>query len=563
MTKPKLKHEIGVEAARRSGYRETLLVAALFVALTFVLAYPVSVHPASTALPGDADTDLFMWTLAWDTHALATNPLGIFNANIFHPNRLTLAYSENLIGSAFFAAPVLWASDNPVLALNVVALLSCVLCGIGGHFLGRVVGLTRPGAIVCGIVFAFSPARFFRIGQLHLTTVQWIPFSLAFLHRYLASGRPRDLQLAVAFFSLQALTSGHGAVFLALALGGLLVYHVARGEPIALGRRLRDFGAMGAVLLTPAALLYVPYRAVQVEIGLRRTLDNWGLPKESFLASPARLHSFLLSLFPNARINENAGAYLFPGFLTLALAVMALVAWPRGEATQKTQRAVVVYYALLALVSVWLTVGPPLGIWQFVYWLPGLNFIRGPSRFMILAVLAFAVLAGFGFERVTAGATPERRTWLTTVVAALLVVEFATMPLPVRDYSVRIPAVDRWLATQPRPFVVAEFPVITSERYHTAYMLHSTTHWQKTVHGYSGIRPSLHEELYRQMRGFPDEASLDHLARLGVTHVVVHTDMYPPGEWEQVDARIHQFSAWLTRAHTDAGGVVYLLRRPN
>jgi hypothetical protein len=173
------------------------------------------------------------------------------------------------------------------------------------------------------------------------------------------------------------------------------------------------------------------------------------------------------------------------------------------------------------------------------------------------------VLAGFGFERWTARATQARRGWLAAVVVVLLVVEFATIPLPVRDYHVRIPAVDRWLATQAMPFVVAELPVITSERYHTAYMLHATTHWQKTVHGYSGIRPSLHEELYKQMRTFPDEASLDSLARLGVTHVVVHTDMYPPGEWEQVDTRIHQFAAWLTRVHTDGGGIVYLLRRPN
>jgi hypothetical protein len=309
MTESKLTHDPGVEATRRSGYRDSLLVAALFVALTLVLAYPVS-HPASTALPGDADTDLFMWTLAWDTHALVTNPLGIFDANIFHPKRLTLAYSENLIGSALFAAPVLWASDNPVLALNVVALLSCVLCGLAHTSWGGPWAFPA-GAIVCGIVFAFSPARFFRIGQLHLTTVQWIPFSLAFLHRYLASGRPRDLRLAVAFFTLQALTSGHGAVFLALALGGLLLYHVARGEPIALGRRLRDFGAM-----VPSSW----YGRSALRSVSRRSGRDWlaaharqrGIPNESFLASPARLHSFLLSLFPNARINENAGA-LVPG----------------------------------------------------------------------------------------------------------------------------------------------------------------------------------------------------------------------------------------------------------
>ena len=65
-----------------------------------------------------------MWTLAWNAHAFVSQPLSIFDANIFHPLRNTLALSENLIGSAVFAAPVLWLTENPVLAVNVVSLLS-------------------------------------------------------------------------------------------------------------------------------------------------------------------------------------------------------------------------------------------------------------------------------------------------------------------------------------------------------------------------------------------------------------------------------------------------------
>jgi len=43
-----------------------------------------------------------------DTHAFTSQPLAIFDANIYYPERLTLAYSENLIGTALFAAPLLW-----------------------------------------------------------------------------------------------------------------------------------------------------------------------------------------------------------------------------------------------------------------------------------------------------------------------------------------------------------------------------------------------------------------------------------------------------------------------
>lgn len=655
-------------------------VAALYLALTLPLAYPFTANLASRAVPGGADTDLFMWTLAWDAHAFVHQPLSIFDANIYYPQRRTLAYSENLIGSAVFAAPILWITDNPVLALNVVTLLSVVLCGLGAYVLARRVSVGPAGAILCGLIFAFSPARFFRIGQLHLTTVQWMPFGLASLHAYLDGGRKLDLRLAAAFFTLQALTSGHGAVFLAVATLGLLGYRVALGEPVAVTRRLRDLGVPGALLLAPSALIVLPYRHVQAEMGLRRSLVNWAPTPESFLASPAHVQMFLVSLVTDARINETASAFLFPGYLPLLLAAAAFLwrgrspfdspfvlsastpgrlskderlaqgrlvsgpharhatvwarvaflleiavlvslavgvvvtvvgpirlragstllfvarnarrAWTicaisaalrialvrrapfaplprlrrRYEALRRWLAArrgdMITFYGLLTILAVLLAAGPPIGLWPLVYWLPGLNFIRAPSRFMILAVLGLAVLAGIGFERLSARLAPKRRLVFATTVGALLVAEFATLPVRGVPYRVEIPAVDRWLARQPTPFVVAEVPLLWTERLQTAYMLHSMAHWQKTVHGYSGLRPPLHEDLYRQLRNFPDEKGLYTLWRLGVGYVVVHTDAYPPGEWATVEERIGQFRAWLTLEHAEGAGRVYSLRGP-
>jgi hypothetical protein len=143
-------------------------VTILYAALTVLLAYPLTVHPASRTLSLDADTNLFMWALAWDAHAFVHQPLSIFDANIFYPARHTLAYSENFIGSAMVAAPVIWLTDNLVLAMNSVVLLSCVLCGTGTFLLARAVGISSLGSTIAGLVFAFSPPRFLRLDQLHL-----------------------------------------------------------------------------------------------------------------------------------------------------------------------------------------------------------------------------------------------------------------------------------------------------------------------------------------------------------------------------------------------------------
>src|SRR5262245_27745435 len=629
--------------------------AALYAVLTVALAYPLSVRPGETVFGDNPDTHFFLWTLAWDAHAFVRQPFSIFDANIYYPNRLTLAYSENQIGSAIIAAPIIWLTGNPVLAVNLVALLACVLCGVGAYVLARRIGLGAPAATVCGLVFAFAPARFVRTGQAHLAPMQWIPFTLASLHSYFDGGDRRGLRWAAAFFTLEALTTGHGAVFLTVAAVAFLVYRIVFGEPIAPLRWARDLGIPGALLLLPPALVYIPYWRVQVDMGLRRSLQDWAPTPESFLASQTHLQQWLISWMPQLRINETASAHLFPGYLPVLLAAIAVAArvtdsraelsggraarppgwqralalaadaaalagvasavvvlvqgpvrWRIGGATLLSvrdalrpailalaaiaarvamRRAVpfefreriaqarhwrreraplwrsdaTVFYAGLTVLGFLLSMGPPLGLWPLVYWLPGFSFIRVASRFILLAMLGLAVLAGIGVERLAARAANRSANWLAAAIACLMIVEFAGMPLPVAPYRVTIPAIDRWLASRPAPFAVAEFPSSTVVRYQTMYMLHSMAHWQKTIHGFSGFEPPQQAQLFQDLRGFPDELSLKRLSDLGFTYLIVHEELYPPADWAQVRARFEQFAGRLTLEHTEGTGRVYSL----
>jgi hypothetical protein len=560
--------------------------ALLYAALTAGLAYPLARHAAGHVLSVSADTDLFLWTLSWDVHALVHQPLSIFDANIFAPLHRTLAYSEHLIGSGAFAAPVLWLTGNPVLALNAVALLSCVLCGTGTYLLARQVGIGAPGAALSGLIFAFAPPRFLRIDQLFLATIQWIPFGLAYWHAYLNSGDRFNLRMTAAFFTLQALTSGHGTVFLAIAAAALAFYRWMLGEPIAIVKRVRDLGIAGALLLAPIVPIAIAYARVQAEMGLRRSLDDWVITTpESFLASPTYVHSFLLArLFPGAAVNEHANAYLFPGYLPLILAAAALLSLaPPAPGSRHVSniwsgligivsrwraapsRADTVFYALLVLCCVWLAIGPPFGLWPCVYWLPGFNFIRAASRFMLLATLGLSVMAGAGFEWAAPRLTAPARLAAAAIVAALLVAEFA-VPMDVVPYRPVIPAADRWLVRQPAPFTIAEAPLPdftlagAFQKRQAEFMLHSTAHWQKTVHGWSGLLPPGHFELFAWMTGFPDEDSLRLLAAFHVDYVVVHTDLYPPGAWAEVERRLAAYQGRLELRYRDDTSRVYALK---
>ncbi|HEY3384046.1 MAG TPA: hypothetical protein VGK32_19960 [Vicinamibacterales bacterium] len=662
-----------------------LWVILLYALLEVAFAYPLSMHPWDTALRIGSDTDLYTWTLAWDAHAFLHRPLSIFDANIFYPAPNTLAFSENLIGAAFISAPVQWITGNPVLALNFAALSSGVLSGLGGYVLGRALGMSRLAAFLSGLIYAFGPPRFLRLGQLHLTTVQWIPFGLASLHRYLDGGRRRDLWMAVGFFTLQVLSSGHGAAFMAVAYVALLIYRVALGDEVAPFRRLRDFGMPGLLLVLPIVFAVLPYRSVQQE-GLRRTLDDWTATFESLLASPSHLHQYLISLVPGLRINQRGKAYLFPGVLPVLLAAIAL--WPRwrrapveaivagttsvvavraswrercqrGMAVvldlialvslvtgvfvaiggplrirwagapvfsaagpwrlwlaasaalgirlgirrwvpldphqpvvvmkrlQVIWRAVVLrvqawrathrqspslFYGLLALIAFLMTTPRPLTLWPYVYSWPGFNFIRVPSRFAMLGLMCVGVLAGLGFDRLFAR---RRRAWRAVaagLAAGVLVAEYATMPLTnTLPYTIDIPAIDQWLDTRPKPFSVAEVPVLPHvresdaaryEKRQSVYMTHSMAHWQKTIHGSSGFRLLLHDRLNAELSTFPNRTALESLVQIHVTYLVVHTDLYQTGEWAQVEPRFAEFAEWMTLEHVEGAGRVYSLHRP-
>jgi len=549
--------------------RELAIVTAAYAVLTFLMALPFSLSPGSQVVADVPDTHLFIWTLAWDTHAFLHQPLQIFDANIYYPFSDTLAYSENLIGSALFAAPIDWLTGNMVLAMNLTAFITCVLCGTGAYFLARRLHASVHGAFICGVIFAFAPPRFFRLGQLHMTAVEWIPFSLAFLHSYLERGRRRDLLLAVACFSLQALSSGHGAAYLFVAIFALLLWHAASGGEIALRRRLRDFGAAGAYLMAPAVWVVLPYRIAQDEAGLRRVYSSEAQPGlESFLASPSRFHLYLQAKFLPPFTRE-PDAYLFPGILVLILAGIAIASWSalaKAAGDKPGQRNYVAFYLLLGVLSTLMFVGRPFELWRYVYWLPGFSFIRVPSRFIILTMLALSVLAGMGFDRIAARASQQLRAIAFVVLAGLLLGEYSSYPFRGVAYSVEVPAIDRWLDTQPKPFVVAELPVPSPgnlgelEREQTRSMLHSMAHWQKTIHGYSGIRRPFHEQLYLDLTAFPDPASINSLRSVGVNHVVVHTDDYGD-RWPQVEALIAS-TPELRLERVEGAGRVYSLLPP-
>ena len=101
-----------------------------FVLRPWFLAHDLLPH-ATGAIGSMIDADLYLnvWILAWIAHAALVDPSRIYDGNVFHPERLTLAYSEPMVVQAVFAMPILWAGASLVLAYNLLLLAGIALSG--------------------------------------------------------------------------------------------------------------------------------------------------------------------------------------------------------------------------------------------------------------------------------------------------------------------------------------------------------------------------------------------------------------------------------------------------
>src|SRR3972149_3499150 len=80
-------------------------VAAAF-ALSIVMTWPLARDMGGLGRStGGGDGLYSVWNVAWVAHALTTNPSRLFDANIFHPHRYALAFSEANLGAGIVSIP--------------------------------------------------------------------------------------------------------------------------------------------------------------------------------------------------------------------------------------------------------------------------------------------------------------------------------------------------------------------------------------------------------------------------------------------------------------------------
>lgn len=512
--------------------RELLPVGAAAVALTAVLMYPISLHPGAFARTDNADGEFGVWNVAWVARTLVVDPRHVFDANIFYPHRWTLAYSESNLATSVLALPGYWLTRSPFVAYNSAVLLMCVLSVMATSALVRRLTGSRGAALVSAIGFAFCPYVMANTAEIQLMMTAGLPLTLLAFHRYAdrpAAGRAVVLGSAVA---LTGLFCGYYGIFVGLAVGwAALVVAQTR-------RRWRSAGywsglALAALVAVAAVLpFFAPYVALKRRYGWTRPLAdsrpysaNW----QSYLASGAHAHRWML---PWVREWE---AVLFPGFLVLALAAVALVSVARERPAPAAaadpppggRTETLLLYGSMAALACWLSFGPRAGLYAWMYRLLPLLFsmLRAPNRFGLLVSFGLAVLAGLGAAALEGRAGHPRL--VATGLCLLTALDVAAVPVPATPVPA-IPSVYAVLRRLP-PGPVLELPIFWRHNAwfrNTRYMLYSTAHWKPLVDGYSDFVPPEYGAMAETLSEFPTPESFAILHRLGVRYVMVHPELY-------------------------------------
>ena len=519
----------------------------LFGSVT-VLLLELSPIYLGTRLPSDlGDPLLNLYFLDWGERALWRGLAGFWDANFYFPATGVMTFADHLIGPTIQAALFRLVWDNDVAAYNFLFLGSFVLCGITTAWFMRQAGASRGAATIAGLIFAFIPYRFDQRAHLPMLLTQWIPLVLWHWDRLL--GKPGWMPAAAftAAYVLHVTGGTYLGYFVHLALAVFLVMHWRDWRTWLEPRSLKVLIPVAAICVAVALAVFLPYVRVHDEMNLMRgesEIRHYGASLESYFSIEGSNR-----LWGERLLRGKPENHMFAGVVTILLATAGMIAaararWRRREESElpaaiaRFDRNVLVmaaFFFLLSFAAIYLPLSRVL---------PGLAQMRVPTRVYPFIAFALALCAARGVDGLLVRADGARRALAAGAIAIVLVFELRTdMPWlrwPQRSIE---KGIDHEIARRPEVRVVLHLP-LQKDGWQARYMYFSTLHWKPIANGYSGYEPATYRELVARVSRRPlDDATLDYVVGLGVTHVATHlARRAAPGVAEELAAWARRFA---------------------
>jgi hypothetical protein len=452
-------------------------------------------------VPDRGDPIFSAWRLATFARQLFTDPVRLFDGNIFYPLPLTLTYSDPTVLQGALGAPFIVSGINPLIVSNALFLIAFPLCGLAFFYAAwRLTGDARAG-LVSGLIGAWYPFHGEHYSHLELQWFMFVPLAFVGVLRALADPRWQSGLAAGAAIGAQWLAS----MYIGLMLATVLVVFalvVALGWRLRPSRRLTESVVAAATIALPAFLLTgVPYlmsREARGDRSAREVMEG-----SARLSDYASTHRRLAAYQWHSRADNVAERELFPG--TLPLVLGAAGAWPP---------ITTVTAALAVSGATAIEWSRGLNGWTYpaIYnKVPAYRGIRVPARFSVILGSVLALLCAFGTHRLLDRIGSARgRTAAASVLAGLVLVDLR-LTTSLVNYWPTVPSIYQRVTPD---MVLAELPA--SQDIH--YMYFSTDHRARLIGGYSGFIPK-DPTFGDALMAFPAPAAIEAFQQRGATHL--------------------------------------------
>jgi hypothetical protein len=484
--------------------RRYLLLMLGFSLLALILTWPLAPH-IFTHVPGDGiDDPALAWNLWWAKHSfvdragedgLVHNPFD--GDSMFHPIGINLAFYTLTLLNGVLSIP-LQSAFQLIFTSNLLLLSSFILSGLGAYLLALTLlhmggwkdaaaARGRLAALLAGLLYAFASAKLFyaSLGQFNIASSQWLPFVALYLLRGLRGPwRWREgffMGLFLLFQTWAELTFGtFGVLLIALVTLGALVVGLRPWPGVRdYWRRVRAPFLNASVAAVMFLLGLAPYLANMLP-DMRMHGDflvEGGGFSDIFSADvvgfffPTQLHPLFggiiralssdSALRPDgSQFMVNKGQHIYPGYLVMALTLAALWAYRKRWAV----------WAVAALTAffTWAALGPNIRIFGYATPIPGIFALlvripffqanRYPGRYSVMVFLGLALLVALGaYALLGRLRRPSRRKAVALLLAAVLLFEHLSIPLPLSDF--RLPPAYAAVVADTRQDALLDLPV--------------------------------------------------------------------------------------------------------
>ncbi len=549
-----------------------LAVIVVYLGLACIFTRPMIAEGNRATYKDPNDPTFQAWTLAWDIKTITSNPLDLFNANIYYPNQYTLAYSDHQLTTALTALPFMALTGNAVLSANLTLILNFFLAALGAYLLAYHLSRNRAAAFFAGVAFAFAAPRLAHMGHLQLSSAGWIPLCILFLHKYSEDGGWRNAALVGLFLLLQTLATWYYGIILSVAI---ILFLIVRLIVDRKSFTLRWTATIAVALLVAGALIVpfaIPYLKIQSrDARFVRTIEEVDIfsadVRDFLVASDTNfLWGKATAGLRNTTVSRGGPTErsLFPGLLPLGLGIAgAVVLFMKGR---DKERFYARFYVTLGAAGVLLCLGSRLNFFGrsvnipmpydlLYYTFPGFKVIRVPARFIILVLLALAVLSAFAvrfiLQKVTAWKSVGWSAAAFVVIVGLLLLDLMSVSLPMYRVPLKedFPPVYSWLEKQPGETPVVELPLADYDpktfhdglQYEDTWLVreplrtyYSVLHWKKILNGYSGFIPTTYYDAVKATSDFPSRKSIAFLKENGIKYIIVHGKEMDPAALQRL-----------------------------